>query len=189
MDDCTNMSFSNLDRIPKKGVPGQTEERSLYDNSQRYKFTNIDDEEFVCMWNGEEITRIPAGASVTLPESQAITYAKDLCTRVMTKEERAKFVPNMREATWEESQKTRVGLPMARDPYEKRILSKLNASDETPEIQLMKAQIKDQLLSDMSAQVSTDAPTGPKATADLSLVGDKRLQRKGHEFEGVTALK
>lgn len=183
------MSFSNLDRVPKKGSPSETEERSLYDNSQRYRFTNIDDEEFIGMWDGRIFVTVPAGRSVTLPEAQAITYAKALCTRVMLKEEKSKFVPNMREATWEESQKTRTGVPMARDPYEKRILQKLEQNEDTPELQVLRSEIREELLHDMQAQVSMDAPRGPAALSDLSLVKDKRTVRDGHEFEGITALK
>jgi len=183
------MSFSNLDRIPRSDDPKQTQERYLFDNTQRYRFTNIDDEPFVGMWDGREFVNVPAGASVTLPEAQAITYAKELCTRVMFKEEKEKFVPNMREASWEESQKSRVGIPLARDPYEKRILQKLETGDETPELQAMRSEMREELMRDLSAKVET-APAGPpRAIKDLAVVKDKRTARDGHEFEGVKSLK
>lgn len=172
------MAFSNLDKV------------GLYDLTQRYRLTNIDDEKFTGRWNGRTFVVLNPGESATIPESQAINFAKEICTRVMQKEEKAKFVPNMNEPTWEQSQRTRVGLPMARDAYEKRILQKIEAGEETPELQVMRAQMREQLLNDMSAQVSTDAPSGPKSAVDLSLVDDpSKPQRKGREFEGVTALK
>lgn len=171
------MSFSNLDK------------QGLYDNTQRYRFTNIDDEMFTGMWNGRIFVRLLPGESATLPEVYAVTFSKELATRVMLKEEKAKYIPTQNAPTWEESQKSRVGIPMARDPYEKRIVQKMEVGEETPEIEAMRSQMREQLLADMSAQVSTDAPSGPKAAADLSLVEDKRAIRKGREFEGVTALK
>ena len=183
------MSFSFLDTVPDKTDPNKRTERFLYDNSQRYRFTNIDDEPFVGLWDGREFVTVPSGGSVTLPEAQAITYAKELCTRVMFKEEKEKFIPNMREATWEESQKTRVGIPMARKPYEDRILQHLELNDETPEVQAMRSEMREQLMRDLNAQVSTDAPKGPAALKDLNVLKDKRTIREGHEFEGVKSLK
>lgn len=172
------MSYSTLDK------------EGLYDQTQRYKFTNIDDEEFIGMWNGKLFVTVPKGASVTLPESQAINFAKALCDRVMRKEEKAKFVPNMREQRWEESERTRVGIPMARKPYESQILQKINQDEETPEMQVMRSQVREELMRDMSAQVNTESPKGPSSLSSLALVNDgSRVERTGREFEGVTSLK
>lgn len=172
------MSYSNLDK------------EGLYDQSQRYRFHNIDDEVFVGKWNGTEYVTVPAGESVTLPESQAINFAKQLATRVMIKDEQEKFVPTMMEPTWEQSRKTRTGIPMAREPYEKRILKKIEIGEETPEIQSLRSQIREELISDMSMQVSTEAPQGPRSKSEISIVADKnRPQHEGKEFEGVSSLK
>lgn len=185
----TTMSFSYLDTVVDE--KGTHKDRFLTDDSQLYRFTNIDDEPYVGRWNGKEFVKVPAGHSVTIPESKAIVFAKDLCTRVMLKEEKAKFVPNLREATWEESQKTRTGIPMARKPYEDRILQKLEMGEETPETQALRSQLREQILSDMNSKVSTESPASalPKSTKDLSVVKDKRTLREGHEFEGVKSLK
>ncbi len=183
------MVFSLLDTIPDKTDPSKRVERTLYDNTQRYKFTNIDDEPFVGLWDGREFVTVKPGQSVTLPEAQAITYAKDLCTRVMQKEEKEKFVPNARAATWEESDRSRVGIPMARKPYEDRIVQKLSTDEDSPETQALRSEIREELLRDLSAQVNTEPPRPPSSTRDLRLVKDKRQAREGHEFEGVKSLK
>ena len=171
------MSSSNLDK------------EGLYDQTRRYKFNNIGDEEYVGMWNSKVFVTVPPGESVTLPEAQAITFAKDLCTRVMLKEEKARFVPNMYEPTWEMSQRSRAGIPLARDPYEKRILQAIEEGQETPELQALRSQIREEVMADLTATVSTEPPRGPSSVSDLSLVKDKRTAREGHEFEGLTALK
>lgn len=166
------------------------QKEGIYDNSHRARFTNIDNEEYVGMWDSKVYVRIPAGDSVTLPEAQAITFGIDLATRVMMKDERKKFIPTMLEPAWEMSQRTNVGIPAKRDPFEKQIVQWLDPGEETPEMQALRSQVREQVLNDMKAEVSTDAPKGPVSKDQLSIVGDRsNPARAGHEFEGLAALK
>lgn len=170
--------FSHLDK------------EGLYDQSRRYRFTNVDDEEFIGMWDSKVYVRVPVGESVTLPESQAINFAKDLATRVMIKDEKRKYVPTQNAPTYEESQKSRVGIPAARDPYEKRILQLIEQGEETPEMQALRSELRDEVMRDLKGVVSTAPPSGPSSREQLAVVGDvSRPGRSGHEFEGLAALK
>lgn len=166
------------------------QKEGVYDQAHRARFTNIDNEDYLGMWDSKVYVRVPAGDSVTLPEAQAITFGIDLATRVMMKDERKKFVPTMLEPTWEMSQRTKIGIPSARDPYEKQIVRWLDAGEETPEMQALRSQVRDQIMQDMKAEVSTEPPKGPSSKGDLAVVTDKsKPDRAGREFEGISSLK
>lgn len=161
-----------------------TKKEGIYDPTKRGAFTNWSNEDFVGVWAGEGIT-IKAGQTVTLPEHLAIKFTGEFVDREMVKEEMSNFVPSVKWPTYEESEKTMVGIPSARTPYEKKTLKWLERSDESPEMQLLRMQVLDEIKKDFTASPSTEPPRAPSSRKDINIAVDP----KGAEFAGVTSLK
>lgn len=160
-----------------------TKKEGIYDPTKRGAFTNIDDQDFVGVWNGEGIT-IKPGQTVTLPEHLAIKFTCELVDRVMVKDEMAKFVPSAKWPTYEESERTMVGIPAARAPYEARVLKWLDRKDDSPEMQLLRMQAFEQIKHDFTQNIETRPPSAPSKKEQIHIAVDP----KGAEFSGVQSL-
>lgn len=161
-----------------------TKKDGIYDPTKRGAFTNWSNEDFFGTWGGETIT-IAAGKTVTLPEHLAIKFTQEFVDREMVKEEMEKFVPSQKWPTYAESERTMVGIPSARTPYETRTLKWLARSDESPEMQLLRMQVFEEVKRDFSATPSTEPPKAPSSKNQIHIAVDP----KGAEFSGVKSLK
>lgn len=161
-----------------------TKKEGIYDPTKRGAFTNWSDEDFVGVWAGEGIT-IKPGQTVTLPEHLAIKFTQEFVDREMVRNEMKNFVPSAKWPTYEESEKTMVGIPSARTPYEKKTLRWLERSDESAEMQLLRMQVFEEVKRDFTATPSTTPPQPPKLKGDITIAVDP----KGAEFSGVSSLK
>lgn len=160
-----------------------TKKEGIYDPTKRGAFTNWSDEDFTSKWNGEAIT-VGAGKTVTLPEHLAIKFTDEFVTREMVKDEMKSFVPSVKWPTYEESEKTKVGIPSARTAYETKTLRWLPRSEESAEMQLLRMQVFEEVKKDFTAVPSTEAPKAPTSREQINIAVDPH----GAEFNGVKSL-
>lgn len=132
------------------------DKNGVFDPSKRYAFTNITDEPFTFHWAKVPIT-IQAGDTKELPEHLALLATKNLVDKLMIGEitiEEQKMKAKTKDPYWRSPKATSFGVPAARKPYEDQILRELAVDEESPEIAIMKAKIKEELMTDMSAEKS-----------------------------------
>lgn len=150
--------------------------QGIYNPTLRFAFTNISEEEFVSAWGGEPI-KIPAGHTVELPHHLAAKLTKELVDKIMignAKLNEVEFyqknqnaIPNSYRAA------SSLGVPGARKVWEEQICRLLAPDEESPETQLMRIKIKQELLADLKAEPASgspldNAPHGLSEFADLT---------------------
>lgn len=124
----------------------------VYDPSKRYGFKNITSEPFTFSWGGNPIT-VKAGAEIEVPEHYAIVATTKLVDQIMqdeVREEEKKMRAELRDPYWRSPKGIAMGVPAARKPYEDKILRELAFDEENPQTQVMRSQIKEQIMNDMT---------------------------------------
>ena len=131
----------------------------LYNPALRFAFTNITEEPFVSYWDGQPMT-VPAGQTVELPQYLAVKMTKELTDKIMIGE--AKLDALSKGLVGAQTPRTsQLGVPAARKVWEDKICRVLDVDEESPQVQVMRAQIKAELLADLSAEAQ------PKGTPEL----------------------
>lgn len=121
----------------------------VYDPNIRAAFTNITDEEFVSAWGGQPI-KVPAGRTVELTHHLAVKLTKELVDKIMIGEAALDKATNGKGNAYYQSPKgMNLGVPAAREIWEKKICRQLEVDEESPEIQVMRAQIRQEVMQDM----------------------------------------
>lgn len=164
-----------------------TKKDGIYDPLARYGFTNIDTEPFDFKWGGQSIIVQP-GQEVEMPEYMAITATQHLVDRVMLKEiheEEVEMRQKRKEPFWRSPRGLSFGIPAARKPYEDKVLRKLALDEESPQVAIMKAQIREQVLKDINAKenkepISESVIAGTKEFAGvMEQIDDVKKGKKG----------
>lgn len=139
-----------------------TKRDGIYDPSKRYGFKNITKEEggigedFTFVWNGTPF-KVKVGQEVELPEHLALHATKYLVDKIMidsVRDEEIKMRAKLKEPFWRSARGLSVGIPEARKPLETKILRELKIDDENPQMAVIRAQIKEELLNDLNAEKS-----------------------------------
>lgn len=143
----------------------------LYNPALRFAFTNITTEDFVSAWGGSPIV-VKAGQTVTLPHHLADKLTDELVNKIMITNVKTNEVeyyknnpntaPNMYRAP------SSLGVPAARLVWEDKIVRALEVDEETPEIQVMRAQIKEELERDLNSEVSKQPPVIPTGIEEFA---------------------
>lgn len=132
----------------------------IFDPSKRYGFKNITENPFTFTWGGNPITVKP-GDEVELPEHYALLATKNLVDQIMQEEahaEEQEMKVKKNDPYWRSPKGIAVGIPAARKPYEDKILRELKLNEESPQVQVMRAQIKEQLMADLTNGQQPPAP-------------------------------
>lgn len=141
-------------------------QNGLYNPSLRFAFTNITTEDFVSYFNGSPITVKP-GQTIELNHYMAVKLTKELVDKIMIgnakMDEVAKNQPYYRSPMGGS-----LGIPAARKVFEDQILRQLKVDEESPEIQVLRAQIKAELQADMSAEKSNEPVKAPASLEEFS---------------------
>lgn len=154
---------SFLDKVFNEKT-GKYEERGMYDPTKRYGFKNISNETFTFTWDRNPITVQP-GQEVELPEHLAILATHKLVDKVMQDEihaEEKKVRAETKDPYWKNPKGISMAVPHARKIYEDKIIRLLKVDEQSPQIQILRAQAKEQILNDLS--------NGQKAPAPLEAV-------------------
>lgn len=153
-----------------------TPKDGIYDPSKRFAFTNITDEPFTFQWGGTPITVKPKG-TVELPHHLAILATKNLVDKIMgaeAREDELKTRKSNKDPYWRSPKGISVGVPEARKPYEDKILRELKLDEESPEVAVMRAQIKEQLMADMSQEKAAPVTKMSVGKEEFAIIDKKK---------------
>ena len=156
----------------------------IYNPLLRYGVKNITDSEFTFSWNSNPIT-IKAGQEIELPEYLAILATTKMVDQIMQNEandEVIKMRAKLHDPYWRSPKGIAIAVPAARKPYEDKIIRTLSVDEKSPQFQVLKAEVKDQILGDLkkgqekAAPIETVVsgiaqfgnPTAPKEFADVT---------------------
>jgi hypothetical protein len=148
-----------------------TVKQGIYDPSKRFAVTNIQNdkfglknEDFTFYWGKSPIT-IKSGQTIELPHHLAVKATIELTDKIMYEEVHAEEIEGRKTNKDYRSPKgLSVGIPNARDPIEKKIMRELALDEENPQVQVMRAQIKEELLRDLKAENATGSPALPASS-------------------------
>lgn len=143
----------------------------MFDPTLRFAFTNITGEDFVSAWNSSPITVKP-GQTIEVKHHLAVKFTKELVDKIMIGE--AKMDELKVDRPYYQSPKgMSLGVPELRKVWEDKILRPLKANEESPEIQIMRSQLKEELERDMSRQEGVSEEPLPTSIADFADVTNK----------------
>ena len=137
-----------------------TKSDGIYNPAKRYGVKNITDTDFTFTWNGNPIT-IKVGQEIELPEHMAILATTKMVDQVMhaeADEETARMRKELRDPYWRSPKGISAGIPMARKPYEDRVIRELSIDEKSPQYQVLRAEVKEQLLGDLKRGQEPAAP-------------------------------
>lgn len=135
--------------------------QGIYNPMLKFAFTNITEETFTSAWGGEPIV-ISAGNTVELPHHLAAKLTKELVDKIMIGNAKLNEVefyknnPNVQINTYRAP--SSLGVPAARKTWEDQIVHLMAPDEESPQTQLMRIKIKEELLRDLKAEPSTGSP-------------------------------
>jgi hypothetical protein len=117
----------------------------LFNPALRFAFTNITQEEFKSYWNGSPIIVKP-GQTVELQHHLAVKMTKELVDQIMQNEVKIDEIEHKATAYYRSPKGMNLGVPAARKVWEDKIVRVLDTDEESPEIQVMRAQLKQEIL-------------------------------------------
>lgn len=152
--------------FPKDGV---------FNPLRRFAFTNITDDVFTFHWDGKPIT-VKAHDTVELPHHLMVIAATKLVDKIMINNAKADEIEGRKTDRYYRGANM-MGVPAAREVYESKIVRELEVDEESPQIQVMRAQIRDQVIKDIE--------TGQKNAAPVeSIVASVNLENMVNVAEG-----
>lgn len=153
----------------------------IYNPTLRFAFTNITTEDFVSAWGGSPIT-VKAGQSVELPHHLADKLTDELVNHIMIGKAKLDEIEYYKKNPNTEINKYRaassLGIPAARKIWEDQIVRPLAIDEESPEIQVMRAQIKEELQSDMQKENSTAPVSVPSSLVEFAELKEGQIEVK-----------
>lgn len=166
--------------------------QGIYNPLLRFAFTNITEEEFVSAWGGEPI-KIPAGHTVELQHHLAAKLTKELVDKIMIGNAKLNEVefyqknPNAMPNTYRAP--SSLGVPGARKIWEDQICRLLAPDEESPQTQLMRIKIKEELMRDLKAEPASGSPldNAPKLSefADLMAPKEEKIEQAPMKLKTV----
>lgn len=143
----------------------------LFNPSLRFAFTNITTEDFVSAWGGSPII-VKAGETVELNHHLANKLTDELVDKIMIGnaklDEVTYYKNNPGTAPNAYRAPSSLGVPAARKVWEDQIVRQLAVDEESPEIQVMRAQIKQELMADLSTEKSAEPVHVPSSLEEFS---------------------
>lgn len=151
------------------------EPTGLFNPALRFAFTNVTDADFTSLWDGRPITVKP-GQTVELPHHLAVKMTGELVDSIMMGESKAEEDvqrTKLNDPYWRSPKGMSLGVPAARKPYEDRILRQLDADEESPELQVLRMQIRSELEADLARQPGVPDQAPPSGIAEFAQLGQQ----------------
>lgn len=154
--------------------------QGIYDPSKRFSFKNITTEPFTFTWAKQPIT-VKAGETVELPHHLAVLATTQLVDNIMNKEireEEEKVKAETKNAYYRSPRAASLGVPAAREVWEKQIVRELSPSEsQVTESQMgvIRTELAETLTRDIKAENSpaitkvSDLGVNAKAFEDINL--------------------
>lgn len=155
-------------------------EAGIFNPALRFAFTNITTDDLVSAWDGSPITVKP-GQTVELSHHLANKLTDELVDKIMIGaaklDETTKNQPYYRSPMG-----SSLGVPGARKVWEDQIVRPLAVDEESPEIQIIRSQIKAELEADMAKEPGgsvSDIQMNPAEFAELGgTIGEVAQEKK-----------
>jgi hypothetical protein len=151
--------------------------QGIYDQSRQFAFTNITDNDFESKWGGSPI-KVKAHQTVTLPHHLAVKLTTELVDKIMLGDLKTEHdAMRAKDPNWKAAQGAgKLGIPAVRAIWEDKILRELEIDEEKPEIQVLRAQIKDQLLADLNQEKTAPVTAVKLNQAEFADVKPKKVK-------------
>lgn len=146
---------SFLDKVLDEKT-GRMVDRGMYNPLKRYGFKNITDTPFHFHWNDPEKKNpiiVKPGVEIELPEHLAITATHKLVDEIMGKlaqEDTERLRKETRDHTARSPLGSAMGVPAARKIWEDKILREISIDEQSPQAQVLRAQLRDGIMADIS---------------------------------------
>lgn len=148
--------------------------QGLFDPSKRFAFTNITTEDFSSAWGGAPIVVKP-GQTIELSHHLAVKLTDELVDKIMIGnaklDEVAYYKKNPNTAPNMYRAPSSLGVPAARKVWEDQIVRELAIDEESPQIQVMRAELKAELEAQLAAQPSKTGVVVPTNLSEFSELG------------------
>lgn len=142
--------------------------QSVFNPAWRFAWTNITDEVFTSHWNKEPIIVQPH-QTIELPHHLAVKMTKELVDKIMMNE--AKMDELEKNQPYYRSPKgASLGVPAARQVWEEQIVRQMEVDEQSPEMQMMKIQIKEELQRDMAQENAEANIPAPKSAEEFAQI-------------------
>lgn len=149
-------------------------DQGLYDPTKRYAFTNITAEDFVSAWGGAPIT-IKAGQSVELTQHLANKLTDELVDKIMIGNVKLDEVEYYKKNPNTEPNRYRaassLGVPAARKVWEDKIVRELAIDEESPQVQIMRAELRAELEAELKKEPTAAPVHVPTSLSEFSELG------------------
>lgn len=140
--------------------------QGLFDPSKRFAFTNITTEDFVSAWNGSPIT-IKAGVTVELPHHLANKLTDELVDKIIIGDAKLDEVTKS-QPYYRSPIGMSLGVPAARKVWEDQIVRELAVDEESPQVQVMRAELRAELEAELTKQPSREPIPVPTSLSEFS---------------------
>jgi hypothetical protein len=146
----------------------------MYNPARRFAFTNILEEDFTSYWGGSPIV-VKAGQTVELPHHLADKLTDEIVNKIMISNAKTNEVeyyqknPNAAVNTYRAP--SSLGVPQVRKQWEDKVVRELKVDEESPEMQVLRAQIRDEIQADMSGKASTEPVQVPASINEFAELG------------------
>lgn len=152
----------------------------LYNPGLRFAFTNITEEDFTSYWGGQPIV-VKAGQSVELTHHLAVKLTKELVDKIMYGEATLDEVnyyknnPNTAPNAYRSPKGSMVGVPAARKVWEDKVCHLMSQDEESPEVQVMRAELRAEILAGMNKEpVSAEPVRVPSSLNEFAELGKQQ---------------
>ena len=159
-------------------------EKGIYDPTRRFAFTNIHNEPFDVQWDGKNLGTVQPGQTIELPHHLAVKCTCELVDRIMIEETKADEALHTSTAYYRSPKASRLGVPMARKPYEDKILKEIEIDPTTPQFKILASQAVEEIKRDLNAE-SSAAITSMAVPMDALAPLSPTMKDNIEEFPGL----
>ena len=160
----------------------------LFNPTLRFAFTNITEEDFKSYWNGSPII-VKAGQTVELSHHLAVKMTKEIVDKIMLQEVKIDDEAHADVPYYRSPRGMNLGVPAARKVWEDKVVRMLEPDEESPEIQVIKAQLKAEILAAQNKeQIQTEPvhiPTSLNEFAELKTEAEPKVEKKPIKLKQV----
>jgi hypothetical protein len=127
-------------------------------------------------------TTVKPHQTIEVAHHIAVLATKKLCDQIMMgdvkKEEDIYKAAHPSEPYHRSPRASSVGVPMARKPIEDKILRELQVDEESPEISMMRAEMKEQLMNDLSKEKAAPASEIRIDPVEFADIDESKISKK-----------
>ena len=141
----------------------------LYNPARRFAFTNITDEEFKSAWDGQPITVKPH-QTIELPHHLMVKLTEELVNNLILGKAVVDEKANSDKPYYRSNIRNSQFIPAMRKQYEDQIVRELAVDEESPEIQMMRLQIRDELKRDLERKEGVPSEPTPASIEEFAQI-------------------